>query len=327
VQNAAPGAAVEVFVNDQRVATATADATATATLTLSILAQLGRAEAAMHIFVDRCDERRRVFLVEAGAPSPPLEGVCVRGTVREEFSIQSVTTLVVSTGSDTPSVGIRQGPAPRAWLGEQSETKPSRIWKTAPMGIIMSAGLGGANFFDAVDQACGDTTCVGQHLQPDVTAAATYWITRFLAVDVGYLRPSSVTASGSGTTFTFTSALDARVVTLDGKFGAQTGAVRLYGLAGMNWLSATSTTLQTATSTGSGAPETFAFKAQGWGWLGGAGLETWVTRRIGFYLEANLMQLKGSAVDNGQGTIDDVLGFATLGVRFAVGPSSKLTAR
>jgi hypothetical protein len=225
-------------------------------------------------------------------------------------------------------VWIRQGPAPGAWLGEQSETKRSTIWKTAPAGIIVSAGLGGANFFDAVDQACGDASaCTGQHLQPDVTGAATYWITRFLAVDAGYLRPSSVNTSGSGATFSFTTALDARVVTLDGKFGAQAGPVRIYGLGGVNRMWATSTTLQTSTSTASSLAETFAFKAQGWGWLGGAGVEAWVTRRIGVYVEANLMALKGSAVDNGQGTINDVLGFATLGVRLALGPPSRLTAR
>jgi hypothetical protein len=269
-----------------------------------------------------------VFLVETGAPSPALEGACNRGVARYEFSIQPATTLVVEVDGETPVVWIRQGPAPAGWLGEQSETKRSKIWKLAPSGIIMSAGLGGANFFDAVSQACGDAAaCVGQHLQPDVTVQATYWITRFLAVDAGYLRPNSVSTSGSGATFSFMSALDARVVTLDGKFGAQTGPVRLYGLAGVNRLWATSTTLQTVTSTGTGLSETFAFKAQGWGWLGGGGVETWVTRRIGVYLEANLMALKGSAVDSGQGAISDVLGFATLGVRFAVGPSSKLTAR
>src|SRR5712691_2941187 len=258
VRNAPPGAQTELVFNTDRVATATADSTGTATLTADMMGGIQKGETGVHVSVDRCGQQRRVLLVESGLQAPAQVG-CARGTVRDLFSLQKVTTLVVDVTGDNPLVWIRQGPAPLDWIGQAVDEKQSS-WAAPPMGIILSGGVGGASFSSAVTQACGDaSTCAGSSLRADATAGVTYWFTRNLALDIGFLRPGRLKANGSGATFTFDSALDARVITVDGKVGGQVGPLRLYALGGMNHLSATSTTLQTVTSGATGT-ETFAFK-------------------------------------------------------------------
>ncbi len=327
VRNAPAGASATLVLNDEQVATATADAVGNATLRADMSTRLRKVEAGVHVIVDSCGEAWRILLVENGVQPAPVQGACTRATVRDVFSIQPITTLVIEVDAQNPAVWIRQGPAPVVWLGEETATTLKRTWKAAPVGIIVSAGVGGANFENTVSQACGDAvSCVGESLRTDGAIAATYWLTRFVAADVAYLRPGRVNASGSGTNFSFTSGLDARMLTIDGKVAFQAGPVRLYGLGGVNRLSATSTTVQTI-PTGADTPETFAFKAQGWGWLAGGGAETWITNRLGLYVEGDVIALKGGAIDNAQGSLSDTVIFATTGVRVAVGRSSKITAR
>ena len=43
--------------------------------------------------------------------------------------------------------------------------------------------------------------------------------------------------------------------------------------------------------------------------------------------EGNMLSLKGTAVDNGQGSISDMLTYATAGVRVAIGRKSSIAAR
>jgi hypothetical protein len=325
VRNAPPGAQTELVFNNDRVATATADSAGTATLSADMIGGIQKGETGVHVSVDRCGQQRRVLLVESGGQAPPQVG-CARGTVRDLFSLRKITTLVVDVTGDNPLVWIRQGPAPLEWIGQAVDEKQSS-WAAPPVGIILSGGVGGASFSNAVTQACGDASnCSGSSVRLDATAGVTYWFTRLIAVDIGFLRPGSLKANGSGTSFTFDSALDARVVTVDGKVGGQLGPVRLYALGGMNHLSATSTTLQTMTTGGVGT-ETFAFKADGWSWMAGGGMEMFVIPRVGFYLEGNVLSLKGTAVDNGQGSISDTLMYATAGVRVAIGRKSSIAAR
>jgi len=327
VRNAPPGAPIELVFNADRVATATADATGTATLSASMIGGVAGGEAGVHVSVDTCGQQRRVVLAEAGLQAAAAQVGCLRATVRDLFSLQRMTTFVVDVTGETPLVWISQGPAPRQWLGDVTEDSSGRSWAAAPVGVILSGGGGGASFANAVAQSCGDAaTCTGSSLRVGATAGITYWFARSFAVDIGFLRPARVATSGSGTSFTFDGALDTRVVTIDGKAGRQIGPVRLYGLGGVNHLSALSTTVQTVTVGGSGT-ETFAFKADGWGWMFGGGIEWWILPRVGFYLEGNELKLKGTAVDNGQGSIDDTLIYATAGVRVAIGRKTAATAK
>jgi len=326
VKNAAPNAPTELLLNADTVATAAADSQGTATLATDILARLQRAETGVHVSVDTCGQQKRVLLVENGVQAA-AQGSCRRGTVRDLFSLQRITTLVVDVSGENPIVWIRQGPAPIEWVGDIAAAEHRRSWAAPPVGIILSGGLGAASFSDAVAKACGDAaTCSGGSFRSQASAGATFWVTRFLGAEVGYLRPGRVTATGTGTSVTFDSQLDARALTIDGKLGGQAGPVRIYGLGGVNRLSATSTTLQTVTTSAVGA-ETFAFRAEGWGWLAGGGMELWMLRRVGIYLEGDLLALKGTGIDNGQGSINDKLFYAMVGVRVAIGKSSSVTAR
>jgi hypothetical protein len=68
-------------------------------------------------------------------------------------------------------------------------------------------------------------------------------------------------------------------------------------------------------------------KAEGWGWLAGGGVEGWLTRRLGLYVEGDAIAIRGSAVDGGQGAIKDTLIFVTAGVRVAIRPAPAATER
>ena len=321
VRNAPANARVELFLNSDSVATATADSTGTATLTLDVLARLQRSETGVHVSLDACGQQRRILLVETGE-QPPAQGSCTRGTVRDLFSIQRITTLVVDVTGENPVVWIRQGPAPPQWMGNVT-AEQGRNWAQPPLGAMVSAGLGGATFANLVNNACGDaSSCTGQNVSVDYMAGATFWFNRFLAADVGYVRPASLKVSGSGTNVTFNSGLDARVITVAGKVGAQAGPVRLYGIGGANRLFATSTTVQTVTDTTVGL-ETFGMKAEGWGWLAGGGVEMYPLRRIGVFIEGTVLQLHGTAVDNAQGSISDRVIYGTLGIRLSLGKMPK----
>ena len=232
---------------------------------------------------------------------------------------------MIDVGRETPAVWIRQGPAPRSWLTGETEEGEERVSRVAPSGLMLSAGVGGARFADAVAQACGDAgTCSGQQLRGAAAANATYWIAPFFAADVGYVRPGQVTANGSGTGFSFSNTLEARIITVAAKVGGQVGPVRIYGIGGANFSFATSTTIQTPTG---GSPATFAFRAEGWGWLGGGGAEFWLTSRLALYGEGEGMALKGSAIDNRQGSISDTIIFGTFGARFAIRPKAAPTGQ
>ena len=318
VRNTAPSAPIELLLNADTVASATADSTGTATLTTDVLARLQRTETGIHISVDSCGEQRRILLVEAGVTAPP-QGSCSRVTVRDLFSVQRITTFVVDVAGPNPVVWIRQGPVPRDWLGDRQGSEEPRTWPPAPVGLIVSGGIVGASFSDFETKSCGNASnCAGGGIRVGGAAGVGFWVTPWLGVDVNVLRLSQPKVTGSSTSLTFNSALDPRVVTIDGKVGKQVGPVRIYGLGGVNHLSAAMTTTQTVVSSTVGE-ETFGFKAEGWSWLAGGGLEMWPTSRVGIYFEGDVLSLKGTAIDNGQGVINDQLVYGMIGVRVAIG--------
>jgi len=316
VRNAPPAAAIELLLDADIAATATADSTGMATLTTDMVARLHRDETGIHVSVDSCGQQLRILLVEA-AVAPPPPGACTRTTVRDVYSLQRITTFVVDVGGSGAAVWIRQGPAPREWLGDRVSDEQTRTWMPAPVGLIASAGIVGASFSDFEAKSCGDVSCAGGGIRVGGAASVAFWIAPWLAVDIGVMRVSPPKVTGSGTNLTFNSTLDPRIVTIAGKAGAQVGPVRLYGLGGFNHLSAASTTEQTVTP-GTVGNETFGFKAEGWSWLAGGGLETWPTRRVGMYFEGGVLSLKGAPIDNGQGSIDDRIVYGSAGVRVSL---------
>jgi hypothetical protein len=324
VRNAAPGSTAELMLNTDKVATGVADASGLVQLTIPpSFAKDKDAAADRHVYVEECGNLRRVLLVDVGLQPPPTDGLCQRTAIPALFETRSITTFVVdATGSHT--VLIRQGPAFDAWLhpvlDESGNVKTVR--EPLPRGLMISGAATGAKFSDVVSVACGDASpCSGTQVKIAPTAAVTYWVTRFLAAEGTFMKPLDVHTSGSGTNYTFDSVFRSRIATVAGKLGIHAGPTRIYATVGADYADTTASTTQTVTPSPSkqGGTETFALKTQGWGLLWGGGMEGWLSQRLAIYAEGGRAALKGNAVDNGDGALNDHLTFVTLGVRFRLG--------
>jgi hypothetical protein len=67
-----------------------------------------------------------------------------------------------------------------------------------------------------------------------------------------------------------------------------------------------------------GGRQTYALRTQGWGWAYGGGLEVWMAPAFGLYFEAGRGALKGKAVDNVDGSLDDHVNYIVVGGRVRV---------
>lgn len=295
VRKAPPGERVELVLNDATVASATADPAGDATLALNLTANGGKPEIDAHVFVDVCDQLRRVIVVErTRQPLPPAAG-CERRTITGLFWVRRVNTIVVDVGGPNPTLLLIRG-------SYSLNAPAARLWSPSLTGLQLFGGGGYSTVRDAQLIACGDVTpCGGHDSGLGYTAGATYWISRFIGAEASYVKPPKVTAQGSRDTFSFNSSLDADVVTIAGKVGVPIGLVRLYGQVGTNYHWATSFTTETINS----ATQTFELKTQGWGWLFGGGGEVWIAHSVGLYGEAALPGSKAprSAAQTGGSTI------------------------
>ena len=327
VRSAPQGSTIEVQVNAEDVKSATADSYGDATLDLRLLGAVSQRN--VHFFVDVCSNRVRVRVVEQGLQPAAAEPACRRIEVSGLFVMRSITTFVVDLDAETAVVHLRQGPAPLSWVG-RGEAAAGRAWGTPRTGLQLSAGLGLATFTDFGTVACGTvTSCSTSNLKGAVTVEAAFWIKRFLAAQVSYVKPARVTASGSEDTFRFDSALDTKVVTVAANVGGPVGPARVYAIAGMNHHQASFTTTETindttvvvdsVTRTIKGGTQSFELKTAGWGWLFGGGFELWATRPAAFYMEGQYGQLKGPSVSGGEGAINDHLFVLQAGVRVHIG--------
>lgn len=320
VRGAAPGSTVELLINSDRAATATADPEGLATLVGNKPAAAPGTETSARVVVDTCGNLHRIMLVDNGLQPPGVEGACERQAVPTLFVVRPITTFVVNVGGGSASVYVRQGPAPPAWIGHEEETK-AREWVVAPAGLMLQGAVGLMQYSSVVDVACGDApTCSDQKGGGALGAGVAFWLTRNIALGAEALRPADLIVTGSGDDFKFSSVLKTRVSLFTARVGGQAGPVRLYGLGGATYQSAIWSTTQTADTTAAraGGTETMAFKATGWGWVAGGGLETWASSRIGFYIEGARVALKASAVDNGEGSIDDQMIYFVGGIRLHV---------
>lgn len=329
VTNAPPGSTVELVLNAATIGSATADRTGNATLAVN----LGKAETDAHISVDVCKDLRRVLLMEQGQQPPPAGGGCDRREIAGLFLVRRVTTLVVSLAGPSPTLWLRQGPAPAEWLIQQEEServRPARTWRPSPTGLVLFGGGGLVKIGQAVAVACGDLEqCAGNDVKGVYAAGAAYWINRYVAAEASYVKPATVTMNGGADTFRFNSAFEAHILTVTGKVGVPIGPVRVYGQVGMNYHRALFTTTQTnddvtvtiddVEQTIKGGTQTFELRTGGWGWVFGGGAEAWVTRRLAIYAEAGRARLKGSTLDDGEGGIDDRATFVLVGARVHIG--------
>jgi hypothetical protein len=326
VRNVPAGSTVELVLNTTNLGSATADANGDATLPLSLSANLKKTETDALLFVDVCDKVRRVFVVERASQPPPPDAGCERSEISGIFLVRQVTTLVIGTGSPNPTVLLIQG---RYNLGPGGQ---GTFWTGPPTGVVLFGGGALTKFQDATTLACGEiSSCSRDDSGLGYTAGLTYWISPYIGAEASYVRPAKAEASGNGQTsigqaFRFTSSLDTHVVNIVGKIGGPFGSVRLYGQVGATYHRAIFGTSQTfdeltvdGTPTLEAGTQNFELETAGWGWVFGGGMEAWLTRWFGMYGEVNRATLKGSALDDEDGSLDEGLTSVMFGARIHFG--------
>jgi hypothetical protein len=322
VTNVPAGSKVEFVLNTSTVGAASAETSGTVTLSAPADAGL-KAEMDAYIYVDSCDDLRRVVVVDRNQPLPADVPGCRRTQIAGVFLVRPVSTLVVNVEGPTPTVLLRQGRfTPRA-------PGPRRTWNP-PTGLVLSGGAGLGSVSDPVVQACGDIPeCSGDAAKLALTASAAFWFSPNLAVEVGYLKPWEVEADGTADTFRFNSAFNADVLTMTGKVGFPAGRVRIYGKAGGTYQQSTFTTTQITedittttdgvTTTIEGGTQIYELRTGGWGWMFGGGLDVWLKSSFGLYAEGAWVSLKGNARDDADGATDDRVIYFVLGGRVRIG--------
>lgn len=324
VTNAPPGSTVELVLNTTTIGTAAVDARGDASLPVNLSAHAGKTEMDANIYVDVCENVRRVLLVERGQPRAPLGPGCNRRDVEGLYLVKRISSVVVDVGGPNPTVWLRQGSV------TLHPSKPPRAWSASPTGLLVFGGGGLARVANVVAVACGDVTdCSGHKSGGAYTVGAAYWLTPFLGAEASYIKPADIEAQGRRTGFRFNSALDAHVLTIVGKVGGPLGRLRLYGEAGASYHRATFGTTQTVedvtttvgdvTQTIPGGTQTFELKTAGWGWVFGGGMDIWMASSFAIYIEGGRAGLKGSAIENGEGSIDDSMTFLLVGARVRIG--------
>lgn len=323
VMNAPPGSAIEVVVNGAVAGSATANGMGDVTIKLNSAGRTGEMDVRM--YVESCDEMRRILLQAPLAPLPP-QGACTRQDSGWLFSLRPVTSFVVDLGSSQPQVRVRQGSVPQAWLTRRApgEELPAGRDYDVPGGALVVSGAGGLVSGNSLSTPqCGDVQdCTRSQYKPTYGAGVTYWITRIVGVHAGLTRSSDITAEGNGTSFRFDTATRLEALNLAGNIGVPAGITRIYGIGGMTYHRATTTTAETidASASNPGGKQTFELRTEGWGLLVGGGLELWANRRVGFYGEYTRSKLKGEDVNGGPARIDVASPAAVLGIRLNLIP-------
>lgn len=330
VRNAPPRSVVELVLNTTSIGSVTVEPGGDATFAVDESTRLVRTQIDAQIYVDTCNNQRRVLLHERGVAPPPPDTGCTRKEVWGTFISRPTTTFLVDLGGTEPAIYLRQGPPPKAWLGEAPGARPPRVWPPAPTGVVLFGSAGFAQVGSVVGVACGNvTSCSGSDFKPTYNVGVAYWISRFVAAEASFMKPGNATATGGGDAFHFNSALDTDMVTIAGNIGAPVGPARIYGHVGGNHHRATFTTTQTtddvtvtvngAAQTIKGGTQTFEQRTAGWGWLFGGGIEVWMARSIAVYAEGGRSQLKGPALGGGEGSIDDHVTYMLAGARLRIG--------
>ena len=323
VRSAPAGSSIELTMNSASAGTAKADASGDATL----FPPPRTAEALVQFHVDVCGSLVRVHIVERGLQPPPAAAGCARTDVGSIFSMQPVTTFVVDITGSNAAVHLRQGPVPPGWLSHEAEAdRALRAWGTPGSGLVLGAGSGFSSFQNAAKNACGNAvSCEQNNFGFMLAGTADFWFNRFVAADIAYVQPHSVTVNGTGDTYSFGSKLQTRLLIVAGKAGFSAGPARFYGYGGLNRHQSTSTTTNTikdttvvvndVTQTIPGGTQTFARKTEGWNWAAGGGFEAWVKDRVAIYGELGFAKIKGDPIGGGEGGIDDRLTTIGVGVR------------
>jgi len=328
VRGAPPGAPIEVRVEGSA-KTANADASGDATFPVGVAG--GGSEAGVQVFVDRCGDAVRVQIIRRGIPLPAPDPGCTRGEIWGVFLMRPVTTFLVEVDTPNGAVHVRQGPAPRSWVSDEQEHGTRVTFETPPpAGLMVSAGAGISHDGDAINTMCGNVAgCTGDNYTGALAVGATYWIKHVFGAQAAYGKRAQARAKGSGSGYSFDSAVDTDILTVSGVAGVSKGAYRIYGEGGANYHRATFSTNQTTKDvsvvvdnvpqTIKGGTQTLKYTTEGWGWQFGAGFEAWATRFIAIYVDGVYSKLQGNDVTGGEAHVDEGMFMITAGVRVRIG--------
>jgi hypothetical protein len=321
LRNAPAGTAVEVLVNGTQTGQGTVGEDGNASVPFTI--GPGKTEMDANVYVDLCDKVRRVTIMDRGKlPAPPAGG-CERREIAGVFWVRPLNTVVVNLGGVNPSLLLVKGkytPQKETAEGEEESSGPRR---QAPTGFVILGGAGFTKFRDATRITCGNVPNCTDSSGVGYEFGADYWFTRFVAAEVKYLSPKTLTMTGSDAdsvtgapaTFNFTSTLNTNHTTVAGLLAAPLGPVRLFGKGGMNYHQGEARTTETIDQ----GTQTFTRNTRGWSWLFGGGGEVWFTSNFGIYGEVGRLWVKGNAEVGQSGSIDDRLNYLMFGARFHIG--------
>ncbi len=315
VRHAPAGASVEVQLNTAPATTATADDEGVATLTLNLPATL--TETLVSVYVDTCGREVDVRLLSS-TPAP-VAANCTRSDGGAQFVIRPITTFVINVGGSGASVRMRQGPPFASWLtdtpldADGAAIEGGVATSLRPRaGLSVFGGGGIASYSNAKSLLCGDTICNGKRFALGSEVGVMAWALPVLGLQVSYLRPAQTKASGSGTGFTFDSALDSRVLILAATVGGTSANLRFYGQGGANYHRATFTQNEQTAD----ASQSLYLETKGWGWVAGGGIEGWVVPRLAIYFEGRILAVRGNNTTGGEGVMHDHLTTVMGGLRF-----------
>ena len=329
VTKAPPGSTVELVVNSAVAATSAADPGGRATFALTPEARGGKTESDAYVFVEYCDKLRRVILIEPGMEGFP-GGQCPRREVPGTYIVRQITTIVVNVSEAAPSVLVRQGKVPPAWLTDEvDEPAPQKPANAPGRGLFAFAGGGLASFGNAAAFACGSSECTGSTKPLTFTAGATFWLNPYFGIEGAYLKPGEVRLDGGvETLFKYTSGLNTDVLTMVGKAGLPLSYVRIYGFGGATWSRAHWDTLETiddqtvivdgVETTVPGGAQGLDLYTQGWGWVAGGGMEIPVSKRLMIFIEGGRAGIRGDDRQGGEGKMDDRVLYVVGGIRVRI---------
>jgi hypothetical protein len=311
----------------QPAGTAKADAGGTATVpTKSVDGQID-----VNVWLDTCDDTHRVILVRPGAPLIPAGG-CRRTQIGGLYLLQRVTSMVIDTGN-TGSLLIRQGRAYDVWLTDPRPQVAKAVQETeartavgAPVApsvsseplppltgltVFGAAGLGTALHFQS--QSCGTFDCT-RDAPIQYGGGIGWWFNDFFGVEgrYGYLGKLTVAAKESG--FEFSSTREGGFLAFAGRAGFRKGPFRPFGRAGLSLARATVTTTQTVGE----STQTLAMRTRGWAPVFGAGVEIWLSPRLGLDLDGLHLGLKGEDERDSGIAVDDTLLTAQVGLTIRI---------
>ena len=328
VTKAPPGSTVELVVNSTVAGTVTADSTGVATITLTADARGGKTESDAYVFVEYCDNLRRVILVEPGMEGFP-GGQCPRREVPGGYVVRQVTTLVINVSENAPSVLVRQGKAPAGWLTDEVDRPPSQRRDFAGSRGLYGFGAGGlGTVSDVAAVACGSQECTGGSTPVMFSAGATFWLKPFLGFEASWLKPSDLRLTGTNTGYDFVTTLQNDVFTGVAKLGVPLSTVRPYGLGGVTFSRSHWTTMETIKEYSTtiddvevvypGGTQTFNLYTQGWSWIVGGGIEGAVGKRGLIFGEGGWAGVSGDDRQAGEGKTSQRIFYFIGGVRIRI---------